>query len=141
MLRRVKSLLTALTMPVLMVVVAGLGSVPVAAAPSDYEPAADWYPTGLTARVSRIMPVDNGTVYAVLSEYDTTHRAYVCKVWRTDDHGKTWREITLSEDARDAWADRTDPAILYVGQEQGLSKSTDAGASWSPLTIAGFKEA
>jgi photosystem II stability/assembly factor-like uncharacterized protein len=124
-----------------MVIAASTVTRPAVAAPIAYEPGAEWYPTGLTERVSRIMPIDDGTVYAVLSRYDTTEHQYVGKLWRTDDHGKTWRQITLPEHVRDAWVDPTDPAILYASPEYGLFKSTDGGTTWSPLTIAGFKEA
>jgi photosystem II stability/assembly factor-like uncharacterized protein len=141
MYRYLKGIVAAVAAAVLVAGAMRPGGLPVVEAQVIVEPAADWYPTGLSERVSRIVPVDNGTVYAVRSEYDATAGDNVGKLWRSDDHGKTWREISLPEDAYDAWVDPTDPSIIYAGTSNSLHKSTDGGEIWSPLTITGFKEA
>jgi photosystem II stability/assembly factor-like uncharacterized protein len=53
---------------------------------------------------------------------------------RSVDGGKTWRKAGLPRSPVLALAvDPEDTAVVYAGTDAGLSKSTNAGATWQPL--------
>jgi photosystem II stability/assembly factor-like uncharacterized protein len=55
-------------------------------------------------------------------------------VQRSVDGGKTWRQAGLPRSPVLALAvDPKETAVVYAGTDAGLSKSTNAGASWQPL--------
>lgn len=55
-------------------------------------------------------------------------------VQRSVDGGRTWRRAGLRRSAVLSLAvDPEDTAVLYAGTDAGLSKSTNAGATWQPL--------
>ena len=72
--------------------------------------------------------------YVTLNGYrDDDIRAYV---YRTDDLGKTFRDISKGLPAEAVNVIREDPLmenILYVGTDRGVYVSTDRGDSWSAL--------
>ncbi len=72
--------------------------------------------------------------YVTLNGYrDDDIRAYV---YRTDDQGKHFKDISKGLPAEPVNVIREDPLvedILYVGTDRGVYVSTDRGASWSAL--------
>ncbi len=138
--RQVRGVIAALIAPVLLAVVVASSS-PAEAAPAAYEPASDWYPTGLTERVTALFTPAGGAVYALQTSPDPTDGRTVTGFWRSDDHGKTWRDANLPPRSYSVWVDPTDPSIIYAGATPNLYKTTDGGATWSTLVIPGFEDA
>ena len=60
-------------------------------------------------------------------------------VWKTADHGKTWAKITDGLDSgTHCHTVREDPAkkgVLYLGTEDGVMVSPDAGKTWKSLQL------
>ena len=82
-------------------------------------------------------PFDAGTAYVAvdLHKLDNLHPL----IYRTQDFGKTWTEITkgIPDDAY-THAVREDPkrkGLLYAGTEQGVYVSFDDGGQWQPLQL------
>ncbi|MBI5432055.1 MAG: hypothetical protein HZA52_04415 [Planctomycetes bacterium] len=84
--------------------------------------------------IQRIEPGhhDANLAYLVVSAFRSGN--YAPLAWRTEDRGRTWTSVTsnLRADAplRVLREDPTNPNLLFVGSEFGLSASLDAGASW-----------
>ena len=59
------------------------------------------------------------------------------KLLHTVDHGATWEDLTANlvdlPGVRTVVAMPFDPAVVYVGTELGVYRTTDGGASWSPF--------
>ena len=76
----------------------------------------------------------DGTIY--LAQNGKRNDDFAAYLWRSTDHGSTWRDISggipggpinvVREDPRDA-------KILYVGTDVGTYVSTDGAASWQVL--------
>jgi len=76
----------------------------------------------------------DGTIY--LAQNGKRNDDFAAYLWRSTDHGSTWRDISggipggpinvVREDPRDA-------KILYVGTDVGAYVSTDGAASWQVL--------
>lgn len=83
--------------------------------------------------VSRVeaSQVDEARAYVTLNGYrDDDITAYV---YRTDDLGRTWRDISNglpAEVVNVIREDPVDPEVLYVGTDRGAYVSLDAGRSW-----------
>ncbi len=77
---------------------------------------------------------EHGRAYVSLNGYrDDDIRAYV---YRTDDMGKHFKDISKGLPAEAVNVIREDPLvedILYVGTDRGVYVSTDRGGSWSAL--------
>ena|SRR5688572_1013487 len=116
---------------------------------------ASWAPTNRGVRADfqpQRYPVTGQCVHKVLLHPQRTDRLYQqnhCGVYRSDDRGENWIEITagLPSDFGYALAiDAHDPDSVYVIPEESshmratpdgklrVYHSTDAGASWQPLT-------
>lgn len=65
-------------------------------------------------------------------------------IWRSPDGGQSWRNFhgkppfvwepfNLEAEVRGLAVDPHDPAVLYAGDEKGICKSTDRGATWTRL--------
>ena len=98
-------------------------------------------PPGLPrfSRVSFIeaSPHSNGTAFLAANRYELDdRRAYV---FRTDNYGKTWKEIIRGIAPGDfARAIRQDPKraeLLYLGTEHGIYCSLDGGNEWQSLQL------
>ncbi len=82
-------------------------------------------------------PFEPGTAYVVVDNHRMDDmRPYL---WRTDDFGKTWASLAakLPPEAP-LHAVREDPkrrGLLYLGTENGVSFSADAGATWQELKL------
>ena len=97
-------------------------------------------------RVSGRLPDDRWVSRVVASRIDV-NRAYVtlngyrndditAYVYRTDNNGKNWKDISkgLPEEAVNVIVeDPVNDNILYVGTDRGVYVSLDTGASWSSL--------
>lgn len=90
-----------------------------------------------------------GGGYYWAAAYHPTHEGVIymagdcCGVYKTDDHGKQWRIINRGLASYAVYSlavDPTQPDCVYASTEQGLCKSTDAGASWVLLPKTGPKE-
>jgi photosystem II stability/assembly factor-like uncharacterized protein len=80
-------------------------------------------------------PTRGGTAYLALTRHRQDDRAPY--LFRTDDHGKTWRSIAGNLPAggpiHGLCVDTKDPRLLFVGTEFGAFVSLDAGGSWERL--------
>ncbi|MEI7729711.1 MAG: hypothetical protein WCO56_09060 [Verrucomicrobiota bacterium] len=64
-------------------------------------------------------------------------------VYKTEDHGKTWRMINQGVANYGVFSlavDRVNPQTVYAATESGLCKSTDGGEHWQLLPHTGRKE-
>lgn len=116
---------------------------------------ATWHPKNLGVRADflpRRTPPAGQCVHKLILHPTRPGRLYMqnhCGTWRSDDAGDTWREITdgLPSDYGYALAaDPRDPETVFVVPEESshmrttvdgrlrVYRSTDAGASWHPLT-------
>ena len=92
----------------------------------------DRYPTDLA-----FDPTNNQVAYVTYSGFGTGH------VFKTDDFGQTWTDIsgTLPDLPTSAIAvDPDDPQVIYVGNDLGIYVSEDYGATWNPFDL-GLPEA
>jgi photosystem II stability/assembly factor-like uncharacterized protein len=88
-------------------------------------PANTWVPE---IRASRFAA---GTAFAVFDDHRRSN--WTTYVQRTDDFGKTWKSLATPElrgYAHTVEQDAVDPALLFLGTEQGLWISNDGGAHW-----------
>jgi photosystem II stability/assembly factor-like uncharacterized protein len=64
---------------------------------------------------------------------------YTPYIFRTEDYGKTWKQVTRGIDAmhftRVVRADRRRPGLLYAGTEYGMYLSYDGGDNWAPFQL------
>ncbi|MGI8550593.1 MAG: VPS10 domain-containing protein [Dehalococcoidia bacterium] len=94
-------------------------------------------PEWATVNTIELSPHDRATAYAAATRYklDDT-RPYL---YKTDDYGKSWREITNGIPEHDfTRVIREDPVrrgLLYAGTETGLYISYDGGGSWQRLQL------
>lgn len=89
------------------------------------------YPSGRQGQLFRVACGEDGVVYAPDS----------AKMYRSDDHGKTWQPVGNFPQADDTVSDvSVDPAdakIVYVSMYgYGVLVSRDAGVTWQSLTAA-----
>lgn len=82
-------------------------------------------------------PFDDGSAYLVVNAHrlDDDHPY----LWKTSDHGTTWRKITdgLASNVH-LHAVREDPSkkgLLYLGTERGVMFSADGGDTWKPFQL------
>lgn len=77
---------------------------------------------------------NEGTVYMSQNgKRDDDFRAYL---WKSDDYGKTWTDISKNIPCGPVNVIREDPSnsnILYVGTDMGVYVSIDSGNSWNVL--------
>jgi photosystem II stability/assembly factor-like uncharacterized protein len=96
-------------------------------------------PSGLPpfGRVTAIAPsfADPAAAFAVVDRHFSGDRA--AYVFGTSNYGRTWRRLTrglpAGQIARVVRTDPYDPQLLFLGLEQGVRISYDAGASWRSL--------
>jgi hypothetical protein len=92
---------------------------------------ADWELTGFTGPVSRVTSVAGGILHA--------DRRDANGLWRSDDAGDSWREISVPSLTTEVLVDPIDPSIMYaIGWK--TSKTTDGGATWTKLVTNGLRE-
>jgi len=64
---------------------------------------------------------------------------YTPYIFRTEDYGKTWKQVTRGIDAlhfaRVVRADHRRPGLLYAGTEYGMYISYDGGDNWAPFQL------
>ncbi|HEY0782738.1 MAG TPA: hypothetical protein VGE98_09805, partial [Thermoanaerobaculia bacterium] len=88
-------------------------------------------PNGGRVRVLAAAPGRQGTVYASLD----------VRLFRTDDAGAHWTELTPPVAAggivNDVAVDPRDADTVYLATGNGVLKSTDGGRSWAGPTLAG----
>jgi photosystem II stability/assembly factor-like uncharacterized protein len=91
------------------------------------------------ARVSLIeaSPHDAATAYLAANRYQRADRAPY--VYKTSDYGKTWTKIVSglpeADFARAIREDKKRRGLLFLGTENGIHVSFDAGASWQSLRL------
>ena len=82
-------------------------------------------------------PFDGGTCYVVGTRYKLDDETPY--IYRTEDYGKTWHEITNGiPDHHFTRCLRADPikkGVLYCGTEQGMYISFNDGEHWEPLQL------
>ena len=89
------------------------------------------------ARISLIeaSPHRAGTAYVAANRYQQDD--FKPYVFRTDDYGETWTQITggigATDFARAIREDIKQPKLLYLGTEHGIYVSFDDGAKWESL--------
>lgn len=81
-------------------------------------------------------PHDPATAYLTARRYEMDDRSPY--VWRTDDYGKTWVKIVsgLGEEnfGRSIFEDPVRKGLVYLGTEQGVYVSFNAGNVWQSLS-------
>ncbi len=82
-------------------------------------------------------PLQSGTAYAVYDRHEVGDRTPYAFV--SHDFGRTWRSIAAGlpsgEEARAIRPDTADPNLVYLGLENGVYVSYDAGAHWRALRL------
>jgi photosystem II stability/assembly factor-like uncharacterized protein len=82
-------------------------------------------------------PHDAGTAYLAGNRYQRADRAPY--VYATSDYGKTWTKIVNglpgNDYARVIREDKTRKGLLFLGTENGIYVSFDAGANWQSLRL------
>ncbi|MEJ2535307.1 MAG: glycosyl hydrolase, partial [Gammaproteobacteria bacterium] len=100
----------------------------------DWKDVADRLPRDRWVSRVEASPHARARAYVALNGYrDDDIRAYV---YRTDDLGKRWRDISKGLPAEPVNVIREDPLVpelLYVGTDRGVYVSTDGGDSWEAL--------
>src|SRR3712207_2114746 len=96
----------------------------------------DWEPLPLAEAVWGLHTSGNGAILAYTRSASEPTEGSTANVARTqfvrsDDGGARWRAFNLPPAAYLAAVDPTNGANLYAASEQGLHKSTDAGATWT----------
>lgn len=80
-------------------------------------------------------PAKKGAAYFTGTRYKLDD--FTPYIYKTEDYGKTWKEITTGIDrmhfTRVTRADPKRPGLLYAGTEYGLYISFDDGAHWKPF--------
>jgi photosystem II stability/assembly factor-like uncharacterized protein len=97
-------------------------------------------PEWATVNSIEVSRQQEGRVYVAVHRYRMADpRPYV---FRTDDGGKSWRQLTDGRNGipADHWVrvvreDPARPGLLYAGTEFGLYASFDDGASWQPFQL------
>jgi photosystem II stability/assembly factor-like uncharacterized protein len=94
----------------------------------DSGPVAAWLPDRYITRVTPD-PANPATVFVTFGGYVKGN------VWRTTDHGATWRNVgaTLPEaPVRTVVVHPSNSKFVYIGTEVGVFASEDGGLTWSP---------
>ena len=100
--------------------------------------------TDMTARLSSVGAREDAYVSRVFASPRAAGRAYVSKsgykfddfhpyLYRTDDFGRTWKSIVgdlPDEPINVVFEDRTNPDLLFVGNDAGVFVSIDGGTHW-----------
>jgi len=76
-------------------------------------------------------------IYVSYAGYATNTPAQTGHVFRSDNGGGSWIDISNNLPDLPVWAlavDETTPSTLYVGNDFGIYRSTDSGATWSPFS-------
>jgi len=83
-------------------------------------------------------PHDAATAYVAITNYNT-YDDYTPYLYKTNDFGKTWTNISTSfpktEITRTIREDKVRKGLLFVGTETGVYTSLDDGANWSEFSI------
>ena len=92
-------------------------------------------PTGYW--VTRVVPSSHaaGRAYVTITGFQRDD--FRVFVYRTDDHGGTWRSVAGDLDAAGANVvveDAKNPSLLFLGTDHGLFVSIDEGGRWVPWT-------
>lgn len=90
------------------------------------------------AQLWRRVTID-GDVAAIVATPDDILYAVGSGAWRSDDHGVSWRALTLPPGRFDLLALATAGELLYAGDVSGkMVQSSDGGTSWTvvPPTVA-----
>src|SRR5207302_1483464 len=53
------------------------------------------------------------------------------QVVRSEDGGKTWRELPNAPVPNVVWIDPTSPRTVFIANDEGLRRSDDGGESWA----------
>ncbi len=101
-------------------------------------------PPGLPADlfVNAVRPSEHEADVVFVAADDHKHGDYTPYLFRSDDRGETWRSIRgdgsgALPDGVIVWAieqDHRNPALLFVGAENGLWVTVDGGANWHRLS-------
>ncbi len=82
-------------------------------------------------------PFKKGAAFIVGTRYKSND--YTPYIYKTEDYGKSWKEITNGIDkmhfTRVVRADKKRPGLLYAGTEFGMYVSFDDGARWEPFQL------
>ena len=86
--------------------------------------------------ISRVVASENKMSRVYLTQNGKRDDDFAPYVWKSEDYGKTWDNITANIPLGPVNVIREDPSdekILYVGTDTGVYASTDRGKSWSVL--------
>jgi len=86
--------------------------------------------------ISRVVASENKMSRVYLTQNGKREDDFAPYVWKSEDYGKTWDNITANIPIGPVNVIREDPSdgkVLYVGTDTGVYTSTDRGKSWSVL--------
>ena len=86
--------------------------------------------------ISRVVASENKMSRVYLTQNGKRDDDFAPYVWKSEDYGNTWDNITANIPLGPVNVIREDPSdekILYVGTDTGVYTSTDRGKSWSVL--------
>ena len=86
--------------------------------------------------ISRVVASENKMSRVYLTQNGKRDDDFAPYVWKSEDYGNTWENITANIQLGPVNVIREDPSdekVLYVGTDTGVYTSTDRGKSWSVL--------
>jgi|GEM_PF-266377 len=95
-----------------------------------YSELPNFWVTGIT-----VDPYDAAIAYVTLSGYILYGESSSPHIFRTDDYGQTWADVSGNlpvTPVNDVVVDYFDDGTLYIGTDVGVFRTTDLGVTWTP---------
>jgi hypothetical protein len=93
-----------------------------------------WRPISMRGDVDlHVLEAQGDTVYGFGSDWDTREARFL----RSDNRGRTWTRLAAPEELQGLAIDPQDARVSVALGEQRGWVSTDGGANWRPVAVAG----